>query len=402
MNKRKIAVLIDITQVGHRHIPSILKQACQFGEPVTIRAYGVWTAENIIPWHKVAQEYDIELIDNSIATDKDTTVLTLTIDALEDYYNQVDGFILCIHHPKYIPLIEFLNKKQIFHQVVCAENNIEALSAATKNIKNIETDLDKKPIVDCNLLLQAIEQSADVLGWADVDKIIKVLKLSIPHIRQKQIVISCQSCADFEVHKTKQNVWVRKQHSPKSIVYDINAIIHILQCIKLLIKMGEMLWLENMATLLSYYQCVHPQNYSCESYLELLLELPFLTKRISDGKIIFEYKKSANYQQTFSELFLAGQTVQVLEIVDLNKLPKISGLRTLDGTHGKWLRGFVQQFIIPSTQRASYDILYRALTEYPDIDSADFGHKRWLGVFQSSHLFDVVEKEQTWIGLTDD
>lgn len=399
MNDKKLAVLIDITQIGHRHISNILNQACQFGEPVIIRAYGVWTAENIIPWHKAAQEYGIELIDNSIATDKDTTVLTLTIDALESYYNQVDGFILCIHHSKYIPLIEFLNKKQVFHQVVCAENNMEALSAAAKNIKNIETDLDDKPIVDCNLLLQAVEQSADVLGWADIEKIIKVLRLSIPYIRQKQVVISYQSCADFEVYQTKRNVWIRKQHSPKSIVYDINAIIHILQCIKLLIKMGEILWLENIATLLHYYQQVLPQNYACESYLDLLLELPFLTKRISDGKIIFEYKKSANYQKTFSELFLAGQTVQVLEIVDLNMLPKISGLRTLDGIYGKWLREFVQQFIIPSTQRASYDILYRALIEYPDIDSADFGHERWLGMFEQSEQFTVIQENQYWIML---
>lgn len=404
MNDKKLAVLIDINQFSHRHIPDILKQACQFGEPVIIRAYGIWTAHNFEVWHKAAQVYNMQMMDNSISTAKDTTVQTLIIDALELYYtHDIDGFVLCIHHEKYIPLLEFFEQKQIDCQLFCNQETVQTFSDIVSDIQAVELLADKKPALSYQELCQAIEQTADGLGWANIDRVSKFFAHSHTDHSQKAILLAYQSNADFAVHKaTNRHIWIKKldKHNPKkAVLSDIAAIMHILQCVYLLQDAGELLWLENIATLLHYYQQVLPQHYACESYLDLLLELPFLTKQISDGKILFQYKRPVDYQRDFTKLFFLGQSILPLEQVDVHQLPKISGLRTLDGIYGRWLEQFVQDFVIPSTQRASYDILYRILADYPDIDSVDFGHERWLGVFEQGEQFTVIQENQYWIML---
>lgn len=403
---QKIAVLIDINQFSHRHLPSVLEQAYRIGKPVIIRAYGIWTAQNVIVWHQAAQKWGMALVDNSPITDKDTTFLTLTIDALTLYHTQsIDNFLLCIHHEKYIPLLEFFKQNAITYQLICSQVNAHAFLNVSTDLLTTESIAQTKPAISLSILKQAIINTADILGWASLNKIQKSLACSMPNIHKKDILFTCQFYEDFLIHQLKNNqAWIRLKNHPTpktTITNDIHAIIHIIQCINQLNEPDQPLWLEDIATLLNHHKHVLPEHYSHNCYLDLLLELPFLSKQILNGKIIIQYHNPTQYYAELAELFLSGGTITPVNTVDIENLPKLSGLKKPDGIYGQWLVELVKEFSIPTTKKAAYEILHRILITYPQIDSADFGHKRWLGVFQSSHLFDVTEKEQIWIGLAD-
>ncbi|PNP98408.1 hypothetical protein AZ602_04375 [Moraxella sp. RCAD0137] len=71
----------------------------------------------------------------------------------------------------------------------------------------------------------------------------------------------------------------------------------------------------------------------------------------------------------------------------------------LNNRYIEFLKLYVKEFIVPDKGLAAYVILYPILNNHPDIDSYDFGCKKWLDVFRQSSEFVVVEQDnQFWVG----
>ncbi|MDH2273409.1 NYN domain-containing protein [Moraxella porci] len=412
MNDEKVALLIDINQCSHHKLPEIIVQASQFGELTQIRAYGNWTAETMMAWHRWTDTFSIELIDNSIYIDKNTTTHTLSIDAVSLFYEHgINVFYLCISSMLYAPLLEFLKMQrvqvQLMHSQNISEEFVNLVAKLSGNNDSVQiAELapcadDSTCVIDDTILSQVVDDCIDVLGWARLKKIHRQIAPSHPSLKSKTLLTLLQM-AGFDICKTKELIWIKSKnnnHLRNAILDDFDAQLHILQCVWALQSDGQFVSLTNLATLLHHNAQVLPENYGYDNYLDLLINLPYFQRKVGNSAVQIQYTKSDKFHEKVVNFILDGGLIPPLAVRSLDELEFISGLRVLNNRYIEFLKLYVKEFIVPDKGLAAYVILYPILNNHPDIDSYDFGYKKWLDVFRQSSEFVVVEQDnQFWVG----
>ena len=412
MNDKKVALLIDINQCSHHKLPDIIVQASQFGELTQIRAYGNWTAETMMAWHRWTDTYSIELIDNSIYIDKNTTTHTLSIDAVSLFYEHgIDVFYFCISSMLYAPLFEFLKMQQVQVRLMCNQNIgeefVNFVAKLSGNGDSVQIDEtvpctnDTPCTINDAMLSQVVDDCIDALGWTRLQKVYQQIAPSHPLLKSKTLLALLQM-AKFDICKIKDLTWIKSQNNHRSrnpILDDFDAQLHILQCVRALQSDRQTVDLANLATLLHHNAQVLPENYGCDNYLDLLINLPYFQRKVNNAAVQIQYTKSNELYEKVVKFILDGGQIPSLAISSLDGLEVVSGLRVVNEYYTEFLKFYVKEFIVPAKGLAAYVILYPILNNHPDIDSYDFGCKKWLDVFRQSSDFVVVEQDnQFWIG----
>ncbi len=107
---RNLALLIDADNVSHTAIAGIIVELSKFGTANIRRAYGDWTAGNMVGWREKLHEFAVKPIQQfSYTKGKNATDMALVIDALELSYTQKpDTFCIASSDGDFTPLVMHL------------------------------------------------------------------------------------------------------------------------------------------------------------------------------------------------------------------------------------------------------------------------------------------------------
>ncbi|OQK18174.1 hypothetical protein AU255_10155 [Methyloprofundus sedimenti] len=192
----KIAVLIDADNAQAAVIEKLLAEVARFGEATVKRIYGDFTSPSSASWKKVLQEFAIKPVQQfAYTTGKNATDSALIIDAMDLLYTRnFDGFCLVTSDSDFTGLAmrireegltvlgfgeqktpaAFKNSchKFIFTEVLRPELEkvISVNKQQTKTISDSASDVTKKikPSFPKKFILDALEQSSDDEGWAQL------------------------------------------------------------------------------------------------------------------------------------------------------------------------------------------------------------------------------------------
>lgn len=196
----RLAVLIDADNAQAAVIEGLLAEIARFGEATVKRIYGDFTTNTSASWKKVLQKYAIKPVQQfAYTTGKNSTDSTLIIDAMDLLYTRkFDGFCLVTSDSDFTGLAMRLREegltvfgfgeqktpeafKNACHKFIYTEvlrstvrhepesgasrtksqQAIPAIQAPTSQSKT-QTAFPRK------FLLDALEQSGDDAGWADL------------------------------------------------------------------------------------------------------------------------------------------------------------------------------------------------------------------------------------------
>ena len=196
----KIAVLIDADNAQAAVIEKLLAEVARFGEATVKRIYGDFTSPSSASWKKVLQEFAIKPVQQfAYTTGKNATDSALIIDAMDLLYTRnFDGFCLVTSDSDFTGLAmrireegltvlgfgeqktpaAFKNSchKFIFTEVLRPEL-VKVISVNKQQPKTIsdsasiaESEVIKKikPSFPKKFILDALEQSSDEEGWAQL------------------------------------------------------------------------------------------------------------------------------------------------------------------------------------------------------------------------------------------
>jgi hypothetical protein len=196
----RLAVLIDADNAQASVIEGLLAEIARFGEATVKRIYGDFTAPTSASWKKVLQQYAIKPVQQfAYTTGKNATDSTLIIDAMDLLYTRkFDGFCLVTSDSDFTGLAMRLREEGLTvfgfgeHKTPDAFRNAchkfvftEVLrpdAAHQKAAKAADAADDKSPKGKSpstkstppkipfpkKFVLDALEQSADDSGWANL------------------------------------------------------------------------------------------------------------------------------------------------------------------------------------------------------------------------------------------
>jgi len=196
----KIAVLIDADNAQAAVIEKLLAEVARFGEATVKRIYGDFTSPSSASWKKVLQEFAIKPVQQfAYTTGKNATDSALIIDAMDLLYTRnFDGFCLVTSDSDFTGLAmrireegltvlgfgeqktpaAFKNSchKFIFTEVLRPELqkvisvNKQKSKTISDSASNAESEVIKKikPSFPKKFILDALEQSSDEEGWAQL------------------------------------------------------------------------------------------------------------------------------------------------------------------------------------------------------------------------------------------
>lgn len=200
----RLAVLIDADNAQASVIEGILAEVARFGEATVKRIYGDFTSPASSSWKKVLQRYAIKPVQQfAYTTGKNATDSMLIIDAMDLLYTRkFDGFCLVTSDSDFTGLATRLREegltvlgfgehktpdafrnachKFIFTEVlrpsvtepetVVTNLKAGALPASTKVAVPSEklTVVNTNPTFPKQFVLDALEQSSDENGWANL------------------------------------------------------------------------------------------------------------------------------------------------------------------------------------------------------------------------------------------
>ncbi|MCA3060335.1 MAG: NYN domain-containing protein [Rhodocyclaceae bacterium] len=196
----RLAVLIDADNAQAAVIDGLLAEIARFGEATVKRIYGDFTASTSSSWKKVLQQYAIKPVQQfAYTTGKNSTDSTLIIDAMDLLYTRrFDGFCLVTSDSDFTGLAMRLREegltvfgfgekktpdafrnachKFVFTEVLRPAATTE-VPPATKSKENdskatpsqIPAEaVEPKQAFPKKFVLQALEQSVDDAGWANL------------------------------------------------------------------------------------------------------------------------------------------------------------------------------------------------------------------------------------------
>jgi hypothetical protein len=193
-----LAVLIDADNAQAVVIENLLAEIARFGEATVKRIYGDFTSQASSSWKKVLQKYAIKPIQKfAYTTGKNATDSTMIIDAMDLLYTRkFDGFCLVTSDSDFTGLAMRLREKGLTvfgfgeqktpeafrnacHKFILTEllrPSLDIEQALTLGINGSEQSIPrpepeiKEPNVEFPkaILLTALDQSIDDLGWANL------------------------------------------------------------------------------------------------------------------------------------------------------------------------------------------------------------------------------------------
>lgn len=198
----RLAVLIDADNAQAAVIKRLLTEIAQFGEATVKRIYGDFTTQQSSSWKKVLQKYAIKPVQQfAHTTGKNATDSTLIIDAMDLLYTRkFDGFCLVSSDSDFTGLAMRLREEGltvlgfgeqktptafrnacdrfIFTEMLRSTNSAQGTTPKTENSQKSkkETTSSKsstkshrtKSPFPKKLVLDALEQSSDNEGWANL------------------------------------------------------------------------------------------------------------------------------------------------------------------------------------------------------------------------------------------
>lgn len=200
---QRLAVLIDADNAQAAVIEGLLAEISRFGEATVKRIYGDFTSTASASWKKVLQQYAIKPIQQfAYTTGKNATDSTLIIDAMDLLYTRkFDGFCLITSDSDFtglamrlreegLTVLGFGEKKTpaafrnachkfVFTEVLRPTPAKEAPAPATPPAKGrkatpksaapvVAEAPESKPEFPRDFILDALEQSVDDAGWANL------------------------------------------------------------------------------------------------------------------------------------------------------------------------------------------------------------------------------------------
>jgi len=198
----KLAVLIDADNAQPSAFEYLLPEIAKFGEATVKRIYGDFTSPNSAQWRVVLNEFAIKPVQQFAYTKgKNATDSTLIIDAMDLLYTRrFDGFVLISSDSDFTGLATRIREEGLLvfgfgkkttpdafrnacHKFVFTEilmpqsepkNHVTKESSKSEPNLEIATILppESKDLIKTDLPLefikQALEQSADESGWANI------------------------------------------------------------------------------------------------------------------------------------------------------------------------------------------------------------------------------------------
>lgn len=199
----RLAVLIDADNAQASVIEGLLAEVARFGEATVKRIYGDFTSTRSSAWKKVLQKYAIKPVQQfAYTTGKNATDSTLIIDAMDLLYSRnFDGFCLVTSDSDFTGLAMRIREegltvfgfgeqktpeafknachKFIYTELLRSSESREtgeeekpskaAPKAAAKAKRAKAPKQDKgKPKLPKKFMLDALEQSSDDRGWANL------------------------------------------------------------------------------------------------------------------------------------------------------------------------------------------------------------------------------------------
>lgn len=189
LNNQTVALFIDADNASASKIEFIISELAIYGSVMIRRIYGNWKNENLISWEKVLLEHAIQPVQQFDYTKgKNATDMSLTIDVMDYLYsNKVDVFCIVSSDCDFTPLamriktegkqvIGFGEKKtpvalvKACSKFIFLENEDKNTQPKKKRSKELKCDTSLM-----NVLRDAVLNSADESGWANLSLVGKVI-----------------------------------------------------------------------------------------------------------------------------------------------------------------------------------------------------------------------------------
>jgi len=187
----RLAVLIDADNAQAAVIEPLLAEIARFGEATVKRIYGDFTAPTSASWKKVLQTFAIKPIQQfAYTTGKNATDSALIIDAMDLLYTRrFDGFCLISSDSDFTGLAlrireagltvlgfgerktpePFRNACHKFFFVEVLREQLGLKKGSTKTgTGKVKAAAPKTPPLPTEFLLDALDQTADETGWANL------------------------------------------------------------------------------------------------------------------------------------------------------------------------------------------------------------------------------------------
>ena len=190
-----IVLFIDCDNISHRSIEGIINELSKYGVVNIRQAYGNWTKDNLKNWEDKLLEFAIKPIQQfDYSRNKNATDILMTIDAIDLLHTKkIDAFAIATSDSDFTPVVMrvqaegikvygFGEKKTPKPFMAACSQFIFTEKLMTNDIKSSDSnygDVTQAPVRKSgkemrgdtwlvNLLRNAVEQTMDEKGWANL------------------------------------------------------------------------------------------------------------------------------------------------------------------------------------------------------------------------------------------
>ncbi|DAB40988.1 MAG TPA: hypothetical protein CFH81_01445 [Sulfurovum sp. UBA12169] len=197
MSKKEdhIALFIDCDNISHKAIEGIISELSKYGVVNIRQAYGNWTKDNLKNWEEKLLEFAIKPIQQfDYSKNKNATDILMTIDAIDLLHTKdIDAFAFATSDSDFTPVVMRVQAEGIKvygfgekktpkpFMAACSQFIFteKLMTSERKNPSSSESSLVQTPIRKSgkemradtwlvNLLRNAVEQTMDEHGWANL------------------------------------------------------------------------------------------------------------------------------------------------------------------------------------------------------------------------------------------
>jgi len=190
----RIVLFIDCDNISHRSIEGIINELSKYGVVNIRQAYGNWTKDNLKNWEEKLLDFAIKPIQQfDYSRNKNATDILMTIDAIDLLHTkEIDAFAFATSDSDFTPVVMRVQAEGIKVYGFGEKKTPKAFMAAcsqfiftenlmTNNLKSSDSneEITQSPVRKSgkemrsdtwlvNLLRNAVEQTMDEAGWANL------------------------------------------------------------------------------------------------------------------------------------------------------------------------------------------------------------------------------------------
>ena len=207
-DEQHIALFIDCDNISHRSIEGIINELSKYGIVNIRQAYGNWTKDNLKNWEEKLLEFAIKPIQQfDYSKNKNATDILMTIDAIDLLHTKkIDAFAFATSDSDFTPVVmrvqnegirvygfgerktpkpfmvacsQFIFTEQLMKEdkpvierveKVEKKESIEIIETHQASLKKLGKEMRQDTWL-VNLLRNALEQTMDEDGWANLASI---------------------------------------------------------------------------------------------------------------------------------------------------------------------------------------------------------------------------------------